>query len=106
MDKNELIEPIETEFEGVVEDTYTLPPIEIDINMYNDELFTKGINDTSYVGGMITALFNVGMNSEEILTYLMNEKTIEYNLKVTELNNATQIEIAKNQKVMMEKEEL
>lgn len=106
MDRVELIEPTEPEFEELIEGTNTLSPIEIDIDTYNEELFFKGIDDASYISGFITALFNTGMNGEEILTYLINKETIEYNLKSIQLNNATQIEIAKNQKVLLEKEEL
>ena len=106
MNENELIEQTEPEFEGVDEYANTLPPIEIDIDTYNQELFFKGIDDASYESGYITGLLNTGMNTEEVLTYIINKQTIEYNLKSIELNNATQIEIAKNQKVLLEKEEL
>lgn len=83
-----------------------LPPIEIDLETYNEDSFMKGIDDASYLSGYITALFNAGCSEDFILTYLLNKETIEYNLESLKINNATQVEIAKHQKVILEKEEL
>ena len=83
-----------------------LPPIEIDLDTYNEEEFFKGIDDASYNCGVITAMLNSGVSEDFVLTYLINKETIEYNLKTIEMNNATQVEIAKHQKVILEREEL
>lgn len=83
-----------------------LPPIEIGLDTYDEESFMKGVDDASYLSGYITALFNAGCSEDFVLTYLINKETIEYNLKSVELNNVAQIEIAKHQKVIIEREEL
>lgn len=83
-----------------------LPPIEIDLDTYDEDKFFNGIDDASYLSGYITGLLNAGVSEDFVLTFLINEKTIEYNLKTIEMNNATQVEIAKHQKVILEREEL
>lgn len=107
MEENKLNEENEiVGLEDLVENTNILPPIEIDLDTYNQEAFMKGIDDSSHLAGYITSILNSGVSEEFVLTYLINKETIEYNLKSIELNNATQIEIAKNQKVLLEKQEL
>lgn len=83
-----------------------LPPIEIDLDTYDEEQFMKGIDDASYLSGYITGFLNAGVSEDFVLTYLINKETIAYNLETIKLNNATQIEIAKHQKVILEREEL
>lgn len=110
MDDNKLNDITTEEIEGILEEINNtdtpLPPIEIDLDTYNQELFFKGIDDMSYTCGMITALFNAGCSEDFVLNYLLNKDTIAYNIKSIELNNAANIEISKNQKIMLEKQEL
>lgn len=110
MSENKLSEVINEELEGLVEETnYTdtlLPPIEIDLDTYNQEDFMKGIDDASYLAGFITGILNAGVSEEFVLTYLINKETIEYNIKSIELNNKANVEISKNQKIMLERQEL
>lgn len=83
-----------------------LPPIEIDLGAYDNDEFKKGITETSYLAGTITALLNTGVSEGFILEYLINKDTIQHNLDVTKLNNNAQIEISKNQKMSLDKQEI
>jgi len=110
MDENKLNDITTEDIEGILEEINNtdtpLPPIEIDLNTYNQELFYKGIDDASYLSGYITAILNTGVSEDFVLNYLLNKDTIAYNIKSIELNNAANIEISKNQKIMLEKQEL
>jgi hypothetical protein len=83
-----------------------LPPIEIGLGDYDVEEFTRGIEETSYVAGKITALFNAGMSEASILDYLLTTETIKHNYETAKINKEMNIEIAKNQKLVMDKNEL
>lgn len=79
-----------------------LPPITIDLEHYDEEEFHRGIKETSYLSGKITALLNCGLSEQTVLDYLLNEATIDYNLKAANVN----LEIAKIQRATQEKAEL
>lgn len=83
-----------------------LPPIEIDMEDYNLDEFKRGIHETSYISGVITALLNTGLSESTVLDYLLNKETIAYNLKAAEINKDMNITVAKNQRVSIDKQEL
>lgn len=83
-----------------------LPPIEIDVEDYDQAEFQRGIDDSSYLAGQITALLNAGVSEGFVLDYLLNQATIDHNIKAAEVNKEMNIEIAKNQRIVAEKHEL
>jgi hypothetical protein len=87
-------------------DSDRIPPFEIDLLDYDVEEFNRGIKETSYLAGMITAMLNVGVSESFVLDYLLSKDTIAHNIKVAEINKETNIEISKNQKATQDKYEL
>jgi hypothetical protein len=84
----------------------TLPPIEIPLEWYESDEFHKGIKDTSYLAGVITAILNTGVDQSFVLDYLLNKETIKHNIEVANINKEMNIEMAKNQKLIADKMEL
>jgi hypothetical protein len=89
-----------------IEDIDRLPPIEIDFDDFDADEFQRGINDTSYLCGKVTALLNCGLSEGFILDYLLNQETIKHNLKTAKINRDMNVEMSKNQKATQEKYEL
>ncbi|MGM7720505.1 hypothetical protein [Metabacillus sp. Hm71] len=83
-----------------------LPPIEIPMEFYDADEFHRGIEDTSHLAGVITALLNTGVDQGFVLDYLLNKQTIEHNLETARITKEMNIEIAKHQKLSAEKQEL
>lgn len=83
-----------------------LPPIEIPMEWYDMDAFMKGIAETSYISGVITALLNTGLTESAVLDYLLNKETIKHNIRTAEINKEMNVEIAKNQRIVAEKNEL
>lgn len=91
---------------GVSESEDKLPPIMLDLEVYDAEEFQRGIDETSYISGVITALLNTGLSEGAVMDYIMNKETIAYNLEATKLNKEMNENISKNQKAIAEKNEL
>jgi hypothetical protein len=87
-------------------DSDKLPPFEIDLSDYDVEEFKRGIKETSYLAGVITAILNTGVSESFVLDYLLSKETIAHNLKTAEINKEMNIEISKNHKAAAEKYEL
>jgi hypothetical protein len=84
-----------------------LPPIELPFEYFEDsEDFQRGVKDAMYMAGFITTIANTGISSVEALGYLLNKDTIEMNIKLSEINRETSIEVSKNQLVNLEKQQL
>ena len=83
-----------------------LPPFEIDFEDYDVEEFKRGVKETSYISGVITALFNAGFSEASVLDFILNKETIKHNLETAKINKDMSIEISKNQRIMAEKNEL
>lgn len=83
-----------------------LPPIEIDFEDYDAVEFKRGVEETSYVAGKITALFNAGLSESSVLDYLLTTASIKHNKEVAEINKDMNIVISKNHKVVNDKLEL
>lgn len=95
-----------SELVGESDITNTLPPIELDMEDFDIDEFERGISDTSYDAGVITTLLNTGVTEGFVLDYLLNKATIDHNIQLAKLNNETQIQISKNQKIALDKQEL
>jgi hypothetical protein len=89
-----------------VDDIDKLPPIVIPLEDFDAEEFQRGIHETSYVAGQITALFNAGLSESSVLDYLLSTQTIKHNIEVARINKEMNIEMSKNQKASQEKYEL
>lgn len=88
-----------------------IPPIQfITENLteveFDEKAFQEGINEISKTCGIITGLFNVGCSEAFILDLILNRETIKHNLESAKINNDANVEIAKQQKVIMDKQEL
>ena len=107
--KDEILELNEEQLEsllGGVADIDKLPPIEIELDQYDLEEFQRGINETSYIAGVVTALLNAGVTEGFALDYILNKETIKHNLETSKINKEMNIEMSKNHKATQEKYEL
>jgi hypothetical protein len=104
--KEQVLEIDADQLQGLMSESDVLPPIEIPFEFYDSDEFYRGIHETSYLAGKITALLNVGVDQNFVLDYLLNQATIEHNLKTAEINKETSIEVSKNAKISQEKYEL
>lgn len=73
---------------------------------FNEEEFQQGLKDISKVCGMITGLINVGLPPELALTYILNSENNIKEMDMVKIQAKSTIEISKNQKMMLEKNEL
>lgn len=83
-----------------------LPPIEIPFEFYDADEFHRGLKETSYAAGVITAMLNAGVTEGFVLDYLLNKETIKHNIESAKLNKEMNIEIAKHTRAAQEKQEL
>lgn len=73
---------------------------------FNKNEFQRGLDEISYVCGMLTGLMNIGLNSVDALNYLVNIKVLENNIKVSEINKEASIDVAKETSLQIEKNSL
>ena len=73
---------------------------------FDEKAFQEGMSEISKTCGIISGLFNVGCGEAFVLDYLLNQQTIDYNLKNAEITKDMNVEIARHQKVIMDKQEL
>lgn len=105
--KEQILEIEASQLEDFAEESVDkLPPIEIPMEWYDEDEFHRGIHDSSYLSGVITALLNTGVTEDFVINYLLNDETIKHNIEVAKINKETNIEVAKQQKVTQEKYEL
>jgi hypothetical protein len=83
-----------------------LPPIEIPFEFYDTDEFYRGIHETSYLAGKITAILNAGFSEASALDLILSMETVKHNIKVAEINRETSVEVSKNAKLSQEKYEL
>lgn len=81
-------------------------PIDLDLEEYNMDEFDRGISEISYVCGQITALLNTGVSESFVLEYMVGRDAIQGNIQINRENNEAQIEISKNQRVLVERQEI
>jgi hypothetical protein len=91
---------------GSSDSSDTLPPFQLELEDFDVEEFKRGIKDTSYIAGVITAFLNAGVTEGFALDFLLNKETIKHNLKTAEITKEMNIEMSKNQKATAEKYEL
>lgn len=72
----------------------------------DEKEFGKGVKYMSKFAGMFTCLKNVGMNSEEALTLILNESNIKATHDQQKEVNDMQKYLAKNQLVQIEKNQV
>jgi hypothetical protein len=102
----------ESEIGSVVDSDFKLLPIFMNTEniaekiKYDEDEFQDGVNSFSKLCGQITALMNAGLSESSILQLISNMDILENNLKITESNNHASIEMSKNQKVLIQNEEL
>lgn len=107
MEQNEqVLELSQEQLEELMEVSDKLPPIEIPMEWFDEKEFQRGIDETSYVVGVITALFNAGLSESSVMDFIINKENINYNKEANIVNRDMNIEIAKNQKIAVEKNEL
>ena len=97
--------------EELMNSVSTIPPMELDISnlsaiKYDKKEFQAGVNSMSLFAGAITSLINCGLSSHDALDFLVNERTIEMNLKLNAENNKTSIIVSRNQVVQNEKNQI
>lgn len=104
--KEQIFELDENQLQEMLGGSDKLPPIEIPFEFYNDEEFYRGISETSYLSGVITAMLNAGVSESFVLDYLLNKENITHNIEVAKINKEMNIEMSKSQKATQEKFEL
>lgn len=83
-----------------------LPPIEIGFEHYDADEFQRGIDETSYLAGRVTALLNAGLSEATVMDLILSQASIEHNIEVAKINKEMNVEMAKNQRINAEKHEL
>ena len=86
---------------------------EIDINVDNlDDItidkneFKKGIKQYSAIAGAFTVLNSVGYPKDLIHEMILNDKTIQHNQQLQQMNNESSEKIAKIQEVKIEQSQI
>jgi hypothetical protein len=103
---DEQLEQLQSAMEGLSEtdpQEEMFPVIEIEMSDYDQDEFTRGIKDASYISGFFSACKNSGMYSADIISILLNRETIEHNLKTANINKEMNIEMSKNQSIQVDK---
>jgi len=83
-----------------------LPYIMIDLEDYDIEEFNRGIKETSYLAGKVTSLINCGLSEQAVIDLLLNQETIDYNIRAAQINKDMNVEVAKSQRTTQDKYEL
>jgi hypothetical protein len=105
----------EEDLDGTVENnelTYFATPLIFDTENLAEDIkfdkdeFNKGIKKVSYDCGIFTALINSGMAYEDAFAYIIALKNIEMNIKLAEINGNATVEASKNQKAILENQQL
>lgn len=104
--QEEIMEIDAEQLQGLMEGSDKLPPIEIEMEDYKQDEFQRGIDDMSYLSGQIVALMNTGMSEQNVLDYLLNRESIKHNIEVAIINKNMNVEMSKNQRLQVEKNEL
>jgi hypothetical protein len=106
--KEEILEIDSEQLEELLggSDNDKLPPIEIPFEFFDEKEFYRGIDDTSHLAGVVTALLNTGLSEQAVMDYLLNKATIEHNIRAAEINRDMNVEVARNQRLVAEKHEL
>jgi hypothetical protein len=104
--KEEILEIDEDQLQELLSGSDKLQPIELDLDEFDEEEFNRGVKETSYIAGVITAFLNTGVSESFVLDYLLSKDSIAHNIKVAEINKSMNIEVAKNAKLAQDKYEL
>lgn len=94
------------ELDGMVESFISVDTENLEDIKFNKTEFQKGVKSVSEVCGMITALANAGVSPTDALSYVMNERNTQANIKLTEMVNEADIEKCKYGQILTEKTQL
>lgn len=73
---------------------------------FNEKRFQKGIDDISYVCGIITGLINVGVTAVDALAYVMAEHSLENNIEINKIASDAEVEKSKIKNLQSDKNDL
>lgn len=62
---------------------------------YNIQEFDRGMDDTSYIAGVFTALINAGFSQQQAFEYIVNIHNTKHAEKIAEIDKEKAIEMAK-----------
>lgn len=100
----------EMNLEDLLGQLNSIPPIQLDEETMSDicssEEFSQGVFNVLEVCGSITALVNCGVTVEGALDYILTTATMKHNMELQKLNNDYGIEVAKNQSVLIDKNQV
>lgn len=119
IDETEDIELTSEQLEGILGQTkdsetpiyYTEPILFdtenlIDVSKFDKEEFIKGIKEASYTAGFYTALVNSGMSNIDAMNFILSKNSFDTNIQMNKVNAESNIEVSKNQSIMIEKNAL
>lgn len=105
MDKEQLISVIEQlmymKEKEIEVNTDSIQGIEID-----SKEFAKGIKAMSFIAGQYCALKSVGVDSTSAIDIVVNERNVEYNLKLNKMTCENNKEISKIQATIQEQNQV
>lgn len=78
----------------------------VDISEFNANEFKKGIDEVSKECGMFTAYINAGMSNVQAYELILTKLTLDYQKDVNNVTNKANIEIAKHQSIITDKNQL
>lgn len=76
------------------------------IPKYDTDKFQSGVDSVTEMCGAITALQNVGIKTELAVEILMNLKMMNTEMDALKENGKVQVEVSKNQGIMVEKQQI
>jgi len=111
--KEKVLEPVELTSEelgellsGSEDMDDKLPPFLMELEDYDVEEFKRGIHESSYLAGKITAILNAGFSESSALDLILSMETVKHNIEVAKLNKEMNVEMSKNAKASQDKYEL
>lgn len=111
--KDQVLEPVELTSEelgellsGSEQSDDKLPPFLMELEDYDLDEFKRGLKETSYLAGKITAILNAGLSESSALDLILSMETVKHNIEVAKLNKEMNVEVSKNAKVTQDKYEL
>jgi hypothetical protein len=91
--------------QGAYENSF-LQPLEVSIDLYDNDDFIAGFNSFQKLAGSIVALTNIGLHVSDALNYISNQENIKHNLEIAKINSEMNIQISKNQQAIADKNQL
>lgn len=67
------------------------------------EQFDQGLTDSAYYVGLYTGLLNGGISTDKAWEMTINAQNIKYNLEATKMNADMNVNVAKQQSIVIDK---